>query len=286
MILIADSGSTKCDWIPVDKTGAQVLEKITTKGLNPAILDRDTLKQRIFESPALADCKDAVTLLYFYGAGCGTATPKQMLKEVLLDVFKAAHIEVEEDTMAAVRATINTPFEAAVVCILGTGSNCSYYNGKTLFQNVESLGYSVMDDASGNYFGRALIRGYYFNHMPENIKAAFESQYNLDADYLKYQLYKQPNPNAFLAGFAEFLVLNKTSEYMQGLINDGLRLFFENLVMQYKKELEDVPLHFVGSIAFYIQDDIKAMAKEFGFKTGNFERRPIDGLVKFHTSQL
>ncbi|MGB6269637.1 MAG: BadF/BadG/BcrA/BcrD ATPase family protein [Olleya sp.] len=286
MILVVDSGSTKCDWIAVDKNGNQLLEKIRTKGLNPAILSEKKIKKILKKSTVLKDNKDTVTHVFFYGAGCGTDNPRLMLKIILQEFFPNADVLVDEDTMAAVYATINTPDEAAVVCIMGTGSNCSYYDGKKLHQRVKSLGYSIMDDASGNYYGKELLRDYYFNHMPEEIKIAFADKYNLEADYIKYNLYKQPNPNAYLAQFAEFMILNKDSEYIIELIKSGIRRFAKNMIMQFKEELKTVPVHFAGSIAFFCQDEIKAVAKELGFKVGNFERRPIEGLVAFHTKTI
>jgi hypothetical protein len=201
-------------------------------------------------------------------------------------VFANAIIKVDEDTMAAVYGTINHVQEAAVVCILGTGSNCSYYDGKLLHQKVQSLGYIMMDDAAGNYYGKQLIRDYYFNHMPEDIKVAFGSKYNMEADYIKYNIYKQPNPNAYLANFAEFMFLNKDSDYILEMIKDGIRLFAKNMILQYKEEIKNVPVHFAGSIAYFSQDQIKEVALELGFIVGNFERRPIEGLVAFHTKQL
>ena len=188
--------------------------------------------------------------------------------------------------MAAVRATINTDDEAAVVCIMGTGSNCSYYDGHKLHQRVISLGYTLMDDASGNYYGKELIKDYYYNNMPEDIKVAFEDKYNLDADYIKYNLYKQPNPNAYLATFAEFMFLNKESEYIKGLIKNGIRLFAKHMIFQFKEELKTAPVHFAGSIAFFSEDEIREVAEEMGFTVGNFERRPIEGLVEYHTQKL
>ncbi len=286
MILIVDSGSTKCDWIAVDNNGKQLFEKIRTKGLNPAILKEKKLKKIIKSSEELMRIKSEVTHLFFYGAGCGTEKPKTMLTHVLQFIFLNAHVEVEEDTMAAVRATLNHDDEAAVVCIMGTGSNCSYYNGNKLIQRVKSLGYSLMDEASGNYYGKELIRDFYFNHMPEDIKVAFASKYNMDADYIKYNLYKQPNPNAYLATFAEFMFLNKDSAYIKELIKKGIRLFVVNMILQYKEEIKSVPVHFAGSIAFFSQDEIKEVAQEYGFMVGNFERRPIEGLVNYHTKSL
>lgn len=286
MILIVDSGSTKCDWIAVDNSGKQLLEKIRTKGMNPAILSEKKLKKTIKKSKELKENRDKVTNIFFYGAGCGTEKPRIMLKIVLQEFFPNAEITVNEDTMAAVYSTISSKDEAAVVCILGTGSNCSYYDGKELHQRVDSLGYSIMDDASGNYYGKQLLRDYYFNHMPEALRVAFADKYNVEADYIKHNLYKQPNPNAYLASFAEFMILNKDSEYMVELIKEGIRVFAKNMILQFKEELKTVPVHFAGSIAFFCQDEIKAVAEELNFNVGNFARRPIEGLVSFHVANL
>ena len=286
MILIVDSGSTKCDWIAVDKKGNQLLEKMRTKGLNPAILSEKKLKKIIKKNKDLEENSEEVSHVFFYGAGCGTRKPNALLKLVLQEIFINANIYVREDTMAAVYATINHDKEAAVVCILGTGSNCSYYDGENLQQRVKSLGYSIMDDASGNYYGRQLIRDYYFNHMPENIKIALADRYNLEEDFIKYNLYKQPNPNAYLASFAEFMFLNKDSLYIKKLIKRGIKLFSNNMIMQYQEELKTVPVHFAGSIAFFSQEEIKEVAQELGFTVGNFQRRPIEGLVNYHISNL
>lgn len=286
MILITDSGSTKCDWIVIDKNGEQLHEKIRTKGLNPAILKEKKLNKIIRKSDELMQFKDKVTHVFFYGAGCGTTKPKLMLTEILESIFSNAVVDVQEDTMAAVRATINHNTEAAVVCIMGTGSNCSYFDGHKLHQRVLSLGYTLMDDASGNYYGKELIKDYYFNKMPEDIKIAFEHKYNLEADFIKYNLYKQPNPNAYLANFAEFMFLNKDSKYIIELIKKGIRVFANNMIFQFKEELKTVPVHFAGSIAFFAEDEIRQVAEELGFTVGNFERRPIEGLVTYHVNQL
>lgn len=286
MIFIVDSGSTKCDWLAIDNKGNQLLEKQRTKGMNPAILSRKKLYKTIKKNDTLKHVRDNVTHIFFYGAGCGTEKPRQLLANVLSDFFSNAKVEVKEDTYAAVYATVGASLEPAVVCILGTGSNCSYFNGTTIEQRVKSLGYSIMDDASGNYFGRQLIRDYYFNHMPHDLKVSLSEKYNMDSDFIKYNLYKQPNPNAYLASFAEFMFLNKDSAYIINLIKEGIRLFAKNMILQYKDVLQTVPVHFAGSIAYFSQDEINEVAKEMGFRVGNFERRPIEGLVSYHANQL
>lgn len=287
MILITDGGSTKCDWIAIDKNGNQVDQRIRTKGLNPAILSEKKLNKIIRKSKELMAMSTEVEYVFFYGAGCGTENPRAMLKEILEQNFSNATVDVQEDTMAAVRSTINSNNEAAVVCILGTGSNCSYFDGETLHQRVKSLGYTLMDEASGNYYGKELIRDYYFNIMPHTLKLAFSHKYNLDADYIKYNLYKQPNPNAYLASFAEFMFLNKDSDYIKELIKSGLRKFTEHMILQFKEELNSgIPVHFAGSIAYFSQEEIKEVAEEYGYKVGNFVRRPIEGLVDYHIKNL
>ena len=142
MILIVDSGSTKCDWIAIDKDGNRLLEKIRTKGLNPAILSQKKLTKIIKKNSALKEIRKNVSHVFFYGAGCGTEKPRLLLQGVLQAFFYNTKVEVKEDTYAAVYATIKTNNEAAVVCILGTGSNCSYYDGKILHQRVKSVSYT------------------------------------------------------------------------------------------------------------------------------------------------
>lgn len=287
MILITDGGSTKCDWIALDSNGKQAVDKIRTKGLNPAIVAESKLNKTIRKSEELMAIANDVTHVFFYGAGCGTEKPTLLLKSILESYFQNAVVEVREDTYAAVRACINTNDEAAVVCILGTGSNCSYYDGKDLHQRVDSLGFILMDDASGNYFGKQLIRDYFFDKMPDTIRVAFAHKHNLDADFIKYNLYKQSNPSAYLAGHAEFMFINKDSDYIKNIIIKGVSLFAENMILQFKDELkEGIPVHFAGSIAYFAQQEINQVAAEYGFKVGNFVRRPIEGLMDYHIKNL
>ena len=287
MILIVDSGSTKSDWIAIDsKTGNHFFERQRTSGLNPAIISKFEAIDIINKNKIITNHRFRVEYVFFYGAGCGTVEASRMLKNVLKSIFSNAKVSVKEDTYAAIFSTIDSEASPAVVCILGTGSNCNYFDGKKVQQRVVSLGYSVMDDASGNYFGRQLLRDYYFDFMPHDFKLMFETRYNINADYIKKNLYKKPNPNAYLAKFAEFLVLNRESDYVQSVIKKGLRSFVKTMILQYEDEIKTVPVHFAGSIAFFLQEEIKEIAMEFGFKIGNFQRRPIEGLVDYHINQV
>jgi N-acetylglucosamine kinase-like BadF-type ATPase len=279
MRLLVDSGSTKADWIAIDEDG-KVLFTTQTLGLNPEILEGEEIIERINDRFDILQNKDKATHLFFYGAGCGTDRMKISLSRVFQGYFTNAIISVHEDTYAAVYAT--TPKgEEAIVSILGTGSNCSYFDGKVLHQKVQSLGYIIMDDCSGNVFGKELIRKYYFNKMPKELAVEFEKEYNLDPDFIKNKLYKEPNPNAYLATFAKFLIQNKEHEFCKKIIFKGMKSFVKNYIRQFDN-CKEVPVHFVGSIAFYLKDELQITFDKYEMKLGNVLRRPIDGLIAYH----
>ena len=279
MKLLVDSGSTKADWIAIDDKG-KVLFTTQTLGLNPEVLDKAEIINRLDDKFDISHNKDKATNLFFYGAGCGTDRMKNFLTKVFQEYFTKAIVSVYEDTYAAVYAT--TPKdEEAIVCILGTGSNCSYFDGKVLHQKVQSLGYIAMDDCSGNRFGRHLLRGYYFNKMPKELAQEFEEEYNLDPDYIKNNLYKEPNPNAYLATFAKFLIKHKDTDFCKKYIYWEMEEFVENYIKQFENHKE-IPVHFVGSIAFYLVDELTEVLTKHEIKIGNVLRRPIDGLIAYH----
>ena len=279
MKLLVDSGSTKADWIAIDENG-KVLFTTQSLGLNPEVLDKEEIIARLDDKFDISHNKDKASHLFFYGAGCGTDRMKNFLTEVFENYFSKASVVVHEDTYAAVYAT--TPKdEEAIVCILGTGSNCSYFDGKVLHQKVQSLGYIAMDDCSGNRFGRHLIRGYYFNKMPKDLALEFEEEYNVDPDYIKHNLYKEPNPNAYLATFAKFLIKHKDTEFCKQYIEMEMVDFVENYIMQFEN-CKEIPVHFVGSIAFYLKDELTTILNRYGITIGNVLRRPIDGLIAYH----
>lgn len=279
MRLIVDSGSTKADWIAIDDNG-KVLFTTQTLGLNPEVLEADEIIERLDDRFDILQNKKNATHLFFYGAGCGTDRMKLTLSQVFKNYFTNAIVSVEEDTYAAVYAT--TPKgQKAIVSILGTGSNCSYFDGKELHQKVQSLGYIVMDDCSGNVFGKELIRKYYFNKMPKELAAQFEKDYDLDPDSVKHKLYKEPNPNAYLATFAKFLIQHKDTEFCKKIIFRGMKSFVKNYIRQYDN-CKEVPVHFVGSIAFYLKDELQQTFDKYDMKLGNVLRRPIDGLIAYH----
>ena len=282
MILIADGGSTKCDWILLDSQGEQVF-KTRTKGLNPAVFKTEVLEQRIRENEDLFGVKEKVERVHFYGAGCGTPGPTKILQTILEQFFvNSTEVLVQEDMVAAVYAATTEP---GIVCILGTGSNSCYFDGENISTAVDSLGYILMDEASGNYFGKRLIRDYFYKKMPQGLAEEFEKQYDLTPDAIKENLYKKENPNSYLASFAEFIFTQERNGYFYSLIDEGMKNFIEHRVLCFK-QAQKVPVHFIGSIAYFSQDIIKDCAKPYHLEIGNFVRRPIDGLLQFYRAKM
>lgn len=280
MILIADGGSTKADWVALNQEGEEFF-RTRTHGINPEILDAETIKERIVNNFQLYKPKDEVTHLYFYGAGCGTEKAKNYLKKVFQEIFIHADIVVEEDMLAAVYAASGG--KESIVCILGTGSNSCYYDGKQMFQNVVSLGYMLMDEASANYFGKRLVRDYYYKKMPQKISEDFSSKFDLDPDIIKHNIYKEETPNTYLGEFAKIMFDHKEHPYIHKILEEGFREFYDLRVLSYPKAKE-VPVYFIGSIAYYFQPILEKVAAELGITFGGTVQRPIDDLINYHKS--
>jgi len=279
MRLIVDSGSTKTDWICLNDEGDIVFET-QTLGLNPQVLDEYIIEERIINNYDLYQNRKNINHLFFYGAGCGTTQPKKLIKKVFESIFTNAKISVKEDTYAAVYSTA-TKGKKSIVSIIGTGSNCTYFDGENIHQKVTSLGYVLMDDASGNYFGRQMIRDYFFEKMPFDISQKFSESFDLDPNIIKDKLYKKPNPNTYLATFAKFVVENKNNPYCSELIRKGFNLFITNQIEQFT-DCKKIPLHFIGSISFYLKNELNECLKKRGMILGNVLKKPIDGLVEYH----
>jgi N-acetylglucosamine kinase-like BadF-type ATPase len=278
MILIADGGSTKVDWIALDSDNTETF-RARTLGLNPAVVDAVELRNRIVNMFQLMSVKDEVTAIHFYGAGCGTPTPIEILKKILESIFVNATVSIAEDMLGAVYAA--TGLNPALVCILGTGSNSCYFDGEKVHMKTASLGYTLMDEASGNAFGKKLLQDFYYEKMPKQIAQKFQEQFELDIDIVKFNLYRQPNPNMYLATFAKFMFDFKEEEYIKKIIKKEFQKFFDYRILPYQKTAE-TPIYFIGSIAFYFREILEKVAAKHQLKITGIIQRPIDNLVAFH----
>ncbi len=283
MILVVDSGSTKTDWIALNDRGEEIFST-QTLGLNPQMLSNEILNERIKNNFEIYKNRKSVNKLFFYGAGCGVDSTQERILKVFKSIFINSEFDIKEDTYAAVYSAVDIGIPS-IVNIIGTGSNCSYYDGKDVIQRVQSLGYVLMDYASGNYYGKYLIRAYYFNKMPEYLREEFAKNYDLSPNTIKNKLYREENPNTYLAGFAKFLIDNKSNEYFKEIIYKGLERFIDYQILQYD-DFSKVDVHYVGSIAYYLKDEITRVGKKYNLQTGRFIQRPITGLVDYHKRNI
>lgn len=280
MKLVVDSGSTKSDWILFDSDG-NFIKTFATLGLNPEVVSEEEVLKRLNVSQELMVLQTKVKEVHFYGSGCGTERSKTLMKLSLNKFFTATDkFIVKEDTYAAVYATCKQN-EQAIVCINGTGSNCSFFNGEEVIQAVDSLGYLAMDDCGGVQFGREMIRAYFFKTMPEALRIKFAETFDLDSDIIKNRFYKTENPNAYLASFLPFLIENKSEPFFINLIQNQIQFFVDHYIKQFDN-YKEVPINFVGSVAFLLQDSFKDILKNNGLITGKFYQKPLDGLINFY----
>lgn len=283
MILIVESGSTKTDWIALDNQGNKVFST-QTLGLNPQSMSNEILNERIKNNYDIYKNRENVDKIFFYGAGLGVKSTKERILKVFKLIFINSEFDIKEDTYAAVYS-VSDLGKPSIVNIIGTGSNCTYFDGKEIFQKVHSLGYVVMDYASGNYYGKYLIRAYYFNKMPKRLREEFTEKFDLSANTIKENLYRKENPNTYLASFAKFIINNKSDSYFKDIIEKGIRRFIDYQIMQYDN-YKSVDIHYVGSIAYCLKEEITKVGNEYGLKTSKFVKKPIVGLVNYHKNLL
>nr|WP_297307203.1 N-acetylglucosamine kinase [uncultured Flavobacterium sp.] len=280
MKLVVDSGSTKADWILFNSEGSFV-KTFQTLGLNPEVVSEDEVLKRLNVSEDLMSLQTKVEEIHFYGSGCGTKRSKENMLSALKKFFVATqNFIVKEDTYAAVYATCKAN-ENAIVCINGTGSNCSYFNGTEVIQAVDSLGYLAMDDCGGVQFGREMIRAYFFKTMPDYLRLKFAERYDLNSDTIKNRFYKTENPNAYLASFLPFLIEYKEEEFSKNLIESQIQFFIDHYIKQFEN-YNEVSIHFVGSVAYLLQNEFESVLLKNNLIPGKFYQKPLDGLINFY----
>ena len=180
---------------------------------------------------------------------------------------------------AAISICGNTP---GIACILGTGSNSCYYNGKRIVKNSPGLGYVLGDEGSGAYLGKKVIQYFLYNTFDADLMDRFRAKFNTNSDEILSAVYKKPLPNRYLASYAIFLAENRGHYMIENIIEDGFNDFFFNHVYKYR-ESWTLPIHFTGSVAFGFKDVLKEMCSTYELQLGKVLKKPIDGLVKFHS---
>ncbi len=279
MKLIVDSGSTKSSWGLLE--GREHKSTVNTAGLNPYFHTSESIDAILKAELIPYTVTDHIKEIHFYGAGCSTKKNEELITDALSKYFHQARVFVYHDIFGAARALFGD--NPGISCILGTGCNCCYYDGKEIFSKVDSLGYLFGDEGAGSYLGKHLMADYLRKSLPGDLRKEFDSQYRLSLEDILNSLYNLPYPNRFLASFSEFLSTRQAHPYVYKLVRDSFLAFFNAQVKHYEGHRE-LTVSFVGSIAFYYRAILEEAAKAEEINIGTIIRAPLEGLLEFHSS--
>ena len=281
MILIADSGSTKCNWA-LCNTNGNFIAKITTIGFNPYFIDHPSIINHL-EKSELYKYTEEITYVFFYGAGCSSKEKNRIIELPFKEFFKNADININHDLDAACFAMYNG--DPSITCILGTGSNSCFYDGKEIVEHSPSLGFIMGDEASGNYFGKKILSLYFNNIMPKELKEILEALFETDIAIINQNVYNNSRANVFLAKYFPFITETKSHPLINQLIKETLDEFITLHVKCFKNS-NDVEINFIGSVAYFLSDDIQDALKRHNLKSGKILKNPIKKLMEFHFKKI
>jgi glucosamine kinase len=281
MILVADSGSSKTDWL-LNREGGNI-KQYHSAGLNPYFLSEKEILKILQEQLSemitfAADIKE----IYFFGAGCSSPDRHEIVSNALSALFPKAYISIDSDLLGCAYATCGN--EKGLCCVLGTGSNISFFDGDSIYDGQHGLGFVLGDEGAGTWFGKALITDFLYGNMPADLSTSFEELYHLSKEAVIKNVYQKPNANSYLASFSKFLSNARQSVYIQDLLKHGFLEFIETNIKSYK-EYHNYKCHFVGSIAYVFADELTTLCTENGITVGKIIQQPIHDLMAFILSR-
>lgn len=279
MILIADSGSTKTEWTAMDDLTGEVTGHAYTKGLNPYFVTEEEIRDEIRTKLLPMLPVDCFTRIYFYGSGA--RDEKQPMIRQAISSLLVGEVTVTTDMLGAARALCG--HEPGIVCILGTGANSCRYDGEAIVANVPPLGYILGDEGSGAVLGKHFIADLLKGLLPESVERDFEETYpEITTATVLEQVYKESQPNRFLASLAPFIRKQIDVPEVRSMVGECFRSFFRRNVKLYDN-WETTPVHFVGSIAHNFHAVLEEAAEAEGIHLGQVLSVPMEGLVRYHT---
>jgi len=276
VILIADSGATKCEWCVLENGRSR---KILTQGISPYFLNAEQISALLAKELLPKLKKAVITQVHFYGTGLNNPDNMAIVKKVLKKTFPGAGLEVQTDLLGIARAGCGK--EKGIACILGTGSNSCFYNGKKIIKNSPGIGYVLGDEGSGAYLGKKVIQHYLYQTFDEDLRSRFEKRFAVAPNEILENVYKKPLPNRYIASFAIFLAENRGHYMIENIIEDGLNDFFFTHLYKYR-ESWTLPIHFIGSIAFGFRDVLKELCNTYELELGKVLKAPMQGLITYH----
>jgi len=278
-ILIADSGATKCEWVLL-VDGKK--KKILTQGISPYFLTGAQIVE-VLENELLPKLKKAsIDAVYYYGTGLLNPNNIKLLKSVLKKVFpNTKKIEATDDMYAVAHATCGN--EKGLACILGTGSNSCFYNGKKITDRRTGAGYILGDEGSGAYLGKKVLQYYLYNTFDEELMAKFVARFQVASSFeIIENVYRKPQANRYIASFAIFLAENRGHYMVENIIEDGLNDFITAHLYKFPQAWTN-PIHFSGSVAYGFKDVLEELCSSYELTVGSIIKEPMPGLVKYYS---
>lgn len=276
MILIADSGSTKTDWCAAEH--GRIVGRMATQGINPFHQDSDSISKVIYEELLPQTAGMAPTAVYFYGSGCRDDKVPMMAGMLGRAFPTATAVECHGDLLGAARAVCGSG--EGVAAILGTGANSCLYDGSGIVMNTPPLGYILGDEGSGAVLGRRFVNALFKGLLPKEVADGFVAETGLTVANVIERVYRQPLANRFLASLSPSIMRRTGCPEVRSIVVDNFRDFFSRNVAAYSRR--DLPVGFVGGIAFHYAPLLAEAAKAEGFSIGRIMKSPMEGLVGFH----
>jgi len=273
--IVVDCGGTKGDWRFIARDGS--VTNYESRGFSPVTQSMWDLEQIIkIDLPLI---EDTVAEVHYYGTGVHSDTIIHSMTSTLSHLLKANTVNVNTDLFAACRATCQN--NHGIVAILGTGSASCLYDGKEIVDKIPSLGFIAGDEGAGSMIGKKILQSYFYREMPQKIQAAFEENYTLTREEMLENIYKRPGANSYLASFANFALTLKKEPFIHNIIIEEFDRFTLRHLSKYEND-GSVKCHFVGSIAWFLKEELEISLAKFGLQLGNIIRKPIDQLVAYH----
>ncbi len=281
MILIADSGSTKTEWVMINEGKAQ--PSLYTQGINPYFQDEMVI-EKIIREELISQLNFHLTAsslqVFYYGAGCSNQTNCETVKRAIQKNLATAEITVDHDLLAAARALCGN--NKGVAAILGTGSNSCLFDGKNIVANNPSLGFMLGDEGSGGHIGKELLKMFVYGELGTELKKDFISAFNIDKEIILENVYHKPNPNRYCASFMPFVAAHKNNEQIKEMVKASFNEFFKRHITKYSDH-QLLPFSCVGSVALIFREQLEAVAKSYGVHVHKIIKNPMEGLIEYHT---
>ena len=281
MILVADSGSSKTDWLL--KLNGQDVKQFRTSGLNPYFLtEREIVKVLNEQAQDMLAFAPEIKEIYFFGAGCSSPDRHEIVSNALSVLFTKSYISIDSDLLGCAYATCG--HEKGLCCVLGTGSNISFFDGENIHDGKHGLGFVLGDEGAGTWFGKTLITDFLYGNMPAEVSKLFNDEFHLTKELVIKHVYQRPNANSYLASFSKFLTAIRQCDYGKNLLNTGFLEFIETNIKSFP-QYRNYKCHFVGSIAYNFSEELLALCNEHGISTGKIIQQPIHDLMSFIVSR-